>query len=288
MPGVFGHSCPLRHNGRPLRCFRVEVSTLPRDHAHCLPAPPPVGADAGCALFLDVDGTLLDFAAHPDDVAVDAHLREDLARLRTRFQGALALLSGRPLAQLDGLFAWQGHAAAGLHGAELRSPDGREHFLGDASAFATARARAAAMTAVVRDVLLEDKRRALALHYRRVPIARAAAERIAQALLADLDGDYALQRGDHVIELKPAGADKGRALAALMRAPPFSGRQPWMLGDDLTDEDAFGHVNAHAGISVVIGPRRPTAARYALRDPATVRAWLHALAARPHGESGSG
>jgi trehalose 6-phosphate phosphatase len=97
-------------------------------------------------------------------------------------------------------------------------------------------------------------------------------------LLREAGDGYAIQRGDHVIELKPAGVDKGRALAALMHDAPFRGRTPWMLGDDLTDEDAFRHANANGGISVIVGSRRPTEAHYALDDPAAVRAWLHALA----------
>lgn len=243
-----------------------------------LPAPPAIGADTGWALFLDVDGTLLDFARHPDDVEVAAQLHDDLAHMRTRLQGAVALLSGRPLSQLDRLLDWHAYAAAGLHGAELRTPDGHEHITGDDDAFAKIHARATALVAEAKDVVLEDKRRALALHFRHAPGARAAAERIADALLQGTDGQYALQHGDQVIELKPAGVDKGRALETLMQAAPFRGRRPWMLGDDLTDEDAFRHANACDGVSVIVGDRRPTAARHALADPAAVRAWLHALA----------
>mgnify|MGYP001034907846 CR=1 FL=1 len=257
------------------------MPTLTREHPLVLPAPPEPGADNGWALFLDVDGTLLDFAHHPDDVQVDARLHDDLGRLRARLHGALALLSGRPLSQLDALFDWKTHPASGLHGAELRTPDGCEHFVGDDALFALARARAAVLVAETRGVILEDKRRALALHYRHAPEARAAAERIAHALIDKLDGRYALQHGDHVLELKPAGVDKGLALAALMRDAPFHGRRPWMLGDDLTDEDAFANVNANGGVSVVVGARRPTAAHCALADPPAVREWLHGLAGVP-------
>lgn len=254
------------------------MSTATADIAAKLPAPPESGADVDWALFLDVDGTLLDFAGHPDCVEVDARLHDDLACLRARLDGALALLSGRTLSQLDALFDWNHQAAAGLHGAELRTPDGGVQTIGDAAAFVQARSRAADLVAATQGVLLEDKRLALALHYRRAPAAREAAEQIAQTLLHEVGGSHVLQHGDHVIELKPAGVDKGRALAALMRGAPFCGRTPWMLGDDLTDEHAFRHVNANGGISVVVGARRPTEARFALRDPAAVRAWLHALA----------
>ncbi|HET9818774.1 MAG TPA: trehalose-phosphatase [Rhodanobacteraceae bacterium] len=255
-----------------------QVPTIRHDIA-VLPAPPQVGVDGSWALFLDVDGTLLDFARHPDEVEVAAQLHADLARMRTLLQGAAALLSGRPLSQLDELFDWHGHAAAGLHGAELRTPDGRQHMTGEDGALAEVHARAAALVAEVNGVVLEDKRRALALHFRDAPGARASAERIAKALLQVTGDRYAVQRGDQVIELKPAGVDKGRALEALMKVAPFRGRRPWMLGDDLTDEDAFRRVNARDGISVIIGDRRPTAAHYSLANPAAVRAWLHGLAA---------
>jgi trehalose 6-phosphate phosphatase len=158
-------------------------------------------------------------------------------------------------------------------------PSGRvQTTTGNTAAFAQARARAAELVAAARGVLLEDKRLALALHYRRAPAAREAAEHIAETLLEDVADSHVLQHGDHVIELKPAGVDKGRALAELMQQAPFRGRTPWMLGDDLTDEHAFRHVNANGGVSVIVGARRPTEARCALDDPAAVRAWLHGLA----------
>jgi trehalose 6-phosphate phosphatase len=248
------------------------------DIAADLPEPPETGADTGWALFLDVDGTLLDLACHPDEVHVEPRLHDDLARLHANLGGALALLSGRGLSQLDALFDWKHRVAAGLHGAELRAPDGSVRTTGDDDAFTRVRSRAATLAGATRGIILEDKTLALALHYRHAPAARDAAERIAHTLLQEAGDHYALQRGDHVFELKPAGVDKGRALAALMRDAPFRGRTPWMLGDDLTDEDAFRHVNTNGGISVIVGSRRPTEARHALEDPAAVRAWLHALA----------
>lgn len=254
------------------------VSLTGTDIATSLPAPPATGADADWALFLDVDGTLLDIAPSPDAVRVDPCLLDDLRCLRERLDGAIALLSGRSLSQLDALFGWNTGPAAGLHGAELRGPDGKVRVTGDVAAFAHIRSHAASMIAATPGVTLEDKRLALALHYRHAPAAREVAAHIAHALLREADGHCELQRGDHVFELKPAGVDKGRALTALMQLSPFQGRTPWMLGDDLTDEDAFLRVNASAGTSVIVGMRRPTVARHALDDPAAVRAWLHALA----------
>ena len=115
-----GRSRRVRHNTPMFRQRRAEVSTASADIATKLPAPPEPGADDGWALFLDVDGTLLDFVHDPDSVAVDPDLHDDLGRLRARLDGAIALLSGRALPQLDALFGWNHHVAAGLHGAQLR------------------------------------------------------------------------------------------------------------------------------------------------------------------------
>jgi trehalose 6-phosphate phosphatase len=256
------------------------VPVTSRKSTDALSAPPEPGADDGWALFLDVDGTLLDFASHPQGVQVDARLHDDLARLRERLAGALALLSGRTLQQIDGLFDWSDHAAAGLHGTQLRLADGSVREDDGQARLAALHALAGSRVAGLPGVLLEDKHQALALHYRNAPQQREAVERLAQELLQHAGRDYALQHGNHVVELKPAGFDKGCALAALMETAPFRGRQPWMLGDDLTDEHAFEETNARGGVSVIVGTRRPTSANFALSDPSAVRAWLHGLA--PH------
>lgn len=249
--------------------------------AVALPAPPAPGADDEWALFLDVDGTLLDFASHPEEVHVDARLHDDLATLRERLRGALALLSGRTLTQLDDLFDWRRHSAAGLHGRQLRFDDGRCVAAGDGEArIEQLRALAESRIAQMPGALLEDKREALVLHYRKAPQARAAIEQLARELLQRAGSDYKLQHGNHMIELIPAGTDKGRALATLLASGPFVGRQPWMLGDDLTDEHAFEEANARGGVSVIVGARRPTHANFAIDDPGAVRAWLSGLAGR--------
>ncbi|MFC4820738.1 trehalose-phosphatase [Dokdonella ginsengisoli] len=241
--------------------------------------PPPPALATG-ALFLDLDGTLLDFAERPDAVVVEAGLRTALQRLHDARDGALALLSGRPLQQIDALLALPHAAAAGLHGAQLRRPDGHVSVLRpDPAHLERLRAHARALVAGLPGVLLEDKGAALALHYRNVPDAETAVRRAADDLLQVAGAGFALQPGNRVVEIKPAGVDKGTALLALMQAPPFAGRVPWMLGDDFTDEHAFEQANRLGGISVIVGARRPTRARHALADPAAVRRWLAALAA---------
>jgi trehalose 6-phosphate phosphatase len=242
--------------------------------------PPPRAALATGALFLDLDGTLLDFAERPDAVVVEAGLRTALQRLHDALDGALALLSGRPLQQIDALLALPHAAAAGLHGAQLRRPDGRVTVLSpDPAHLQRLREHARALVAGLPGVLLEDKGTALALHYRNVPDAEAAVRRAADDLLHVAGAGFALQPGNRVVEIKPAGVDKGTALLALMEAAPFAGRVPWMLGDDLTDEHAFEQANRLGGVSVIVGARRPTRARHALADPDAARRWLAALAA---------
>jgi len=242
-----------------------------------LPPPPRVDA-ATLALFVDVDGTLLDIAARPDAVVVDASLPATLKHLKARLGGALAPVSGRPLRDIDALLGLDG-AAAGLHGAELRDPRGAPLTAPIfAEGLAAARERAIEAAAQIPGVLVEDKGGAIALHYRAAPHAELDVRRAAIAMLDAAGDGYNLLHGKCVIELKPASADKGAALAALMTIAPFAGRTPWMIGDDVTDEDAFAEVNAGNGISVIVGPRRPTIAHYALAGPAAAREWLAALA----------
>ena len=242
-----------------------------------LPAPPPARV-ATMALFVDVDGTLLDIAARPDAVIVDSSLPSTLRRLHARLGGALAPVSGRPLRDVDALLGLVNAAAAGLHGAELRGPGG--------SALArpvlhagleAARIRAVEAIAAIPGVLVEDKGAAIALHYRAVPDAEMEVRRAALDMLHLAGTDYELLRGKLVVELKSKNADKGTAIDALMRIEPFAGRTPWMIGDDLTDEDAFARIHALGGISIIVGPRRPTLARHALTGPAAARAWMKSL-----------
>jgi trehalose 6-phosphate phosphatase len=249
-----------------------------------LPAPPRADL-ASIALFLDVDGTMLDLAVRPDAVIVDPTLRETLSTLHARLGGALAIVSGRPIREIDALLALDDVAAAGLHGAELRSkghatlaqpvPDPR---------LDPVRARAVEIAAALPGVLVEDKGGAIALHYRTAPDAEDATRLAALDLLTLAGADYELIHGKAVVELKPRHADKGTALATLMQIAPFAGRTPWMLGDDLTDEDAFAEANRERGVSVIVGPRRPTLARHALAGPAAARAWLAWLAAHSSAE----
>src|SRR5690242_2158912 len=243
--------------------------------------PPPPRADiASVALFLDVDGTMLDIAVRPDAVVVEPALRETLSTLHDRLGGALAIVSGRPIREIDALLALDDIAAAGLHGAELRA-EGHATLAQPVPnpRLDPVRKRAVEIAAAMPGVLVEDKGGAIALHYRTVPEAEDATRQAALDLLMLAGSDYELIHGKAVVELKPRHADKGTALATLMQIAPFAGRTPWMIGDDLTGEDAFAEANREQGVSVIVGPRRPTLARHALAGPAAARAWLASLAA---------
>jgi trehalose 6-phosphate phosphatase len=244
--------------------------------------PPPTGDVATMALFIDVDGTLVDFAERPDAVVVDPRLRETLHVLRMRLEGALAPISGRPLHEIDALTGSHEGAAAGLHGAEIRHADGAiECVATDRAQVQRLHEHAAAGLADATGVLVEAKPNGVALHWRRAPEQEARVRAVVAGLAHDAGAAFVQQPGNHVIELKPAGIDKGAAVRTLMRSAPFAGRRPWVLGDDLTDEHAFEAVNEQGGVSVVVGTRRPTAAMHALADPAAARAWLVALSRTP-------
>ena len=235
---------------------------------------PPAPAD-DWALFLDVDGCLVDLADTPDAVRLPRRLPDVLARLADRLDGAVALVSGRPRAGLDALFAPLPVRGAGLHGLELRNGE-RSRPAPDAHpALAGIRAEAAEIARQYPGAIVEEKGPALALHWRMAPAARDALRGLAEAALPRLPG-YRLQHGASVVELRPGGGDKGSAIAALLQEPPFRGRVPVFAGDDITDESGFAVVNAHGGVSVLVGTREPSAAHYALRSPGAVRRWLAA------------
>ncbi|WP_349655845.1 trehalose-phosphatase [Xanthomonas sp. 10-10] len=240
------------------------------------PLPSPPLLDDACALFLDVDGTLIDFAHSPEAVRLLPEVREAIGRLSERLQGAIALVSGRPLAQLDALFAPLLLPAAGLHGHELRSDiAARAAMPQDTSDFLHGlHRRAAALTHKHAGVLVEDKGVGVALHWRAQPDAGPDVLAFAQDEIAQLPG-YRLQPGDHVVEFVPEGSNKGLAVEQLMQTAAFAGRTPVFVGDDLTDEFGFDAANRLGGWSILVGDRAQTSARFRLDGTAAVHAWLH-------------
>jgi trehalose 6-phosphate phosphatase len=234
--------------------------------------PPPLGPRI-VAIFADLDGTLAPIRPRPEDVGPDAARAQILERLRRSLGGALAVVSGRALADIDRILAGGVVAVSAVHGLSRRRADGGLDETGDiASLPAAVREAARAYVAGRPGLTAEDKGVAIALHYRAAPAAEAACRVFAKDLAARFG--LKLQPGAMVFELRAPGPSKGDALAAFMAEPPFAGRMPIFVGDDLTDEDGFAAAERFGGFGVIVGPRRPTLARYALADPAGALDWL--------------
>lgn len=234
------------------------------------PAPP----GENWAYFFDIDGTLVDFAESPTGVRVDPAVRRLVEGLHRSARGAVALISGRAIEDIDRLFPGLRLPAAGQHGVERRDATGRvSRHAFPSEQLASVRERLAAVTARHPGLWLEDKGLSLALHYRRAPRLGGFAHRLARAALAPLGAQYCVLTGKRIVEMKPAGKDKGVAVLEFMQEEPFRGRIPVFVGDDITDEYGFATVNRLQGHSVKVGPGR-TVARWRLRDVAAVQAWL--------------
>lgn len=230
------------------------------------------------AFFLDVDGTLLDIAPHPDAVHVPDHLPACLRDLSNRAAGALALVSGRSVKRLDGLFWPTRLAAAGSHGAQLRhSPDGPVEAAPDLDP--PIAGRLVELAASLDGVLAEDKGPSIAIHYRAQPAIAPVLRRAIDTVIAGRS-DLTVLPGHYVFEVKGAAHDKGTAVRSFMAHAPFRGRIPVFIGDDVTDEAAFRAVANAGGLAIAVGAPRP-GADIVLPDPEAVRRFLARLAARP-------
>jgi trehalose 6-phosphate phosphatase len=228
------------------------------------------------AFFLDIDGTLLDIEGHPDDVHIGRAELELVSGLHRSTGGALALVSGRPLAGIDGLFHPLRLPIAGQHGAERRDANGKRHrHRFPVEALHKAAAPVRKFVARNEGLVFEDKGASVALHYRLAPQLEAAARAGVEEAAKSANGSLEIQVGKMVFELKPAGVDKGSAIDEFMRDAPFAGRIPVFLGDDVTDEFGFRVVNRLGGHAVKIGAGA-THARWRLADPAAAKAWLGA------------
>ncbi len=225
------------------------------------------------ALFLDLDGTLIELAATPDSVVAPPGTAQRLERVRDALAGAVAIVSGRPLEELDRILHPFRSAAAGLHGLEWRGSDGLRETAGfDPRVLDPARKTLAAFAARRPGMLLEDKGASLALHFRRAPHQAEEAGAVMESCKASIPGVH-LQRGKMVIELKPDHSGKDTVVQHLTRSPPFADRLPVFVGDDLTDEDGFRAVNDLGGWSIKVGPGE-TAARSIMPDVPAVHRWL--------------
>ncbi|HEX7082166.1 MAG TPA: trehalose-phosphatase [Gammaproteobacteria bacterium] len=231
------------------------------------------------ALFLDLDGTLVEIVEHPDRTTASPRLRALLPALPTVTGGAVALVSGRRIEELDRILAPHTYVAAGVHGLERRDARRRLHSAGGHDrALAAARAALDAFAARHPGLWIEDKGIALAMHYRARPELERDVHRFAGELQRALPPDIEILLGRSVLELKPGVTNKGSAIAAFMEEAPFAGRTPVFVGDDVTDEAGFRTVNALGGVSVKVGAGA-TEARWRLAGVGAVLGWLEQLVA---------
>jgi trehalose 6-phosphate phosphatase len=236
--------------------------------------------ETGSSLFLDVDGTLLDIAPAPELVVVPAELSATLSQLADLLGGALALVSGRPIAQLDRLFAPLRLPGAGEHGAEMRLAADHEIIAGPPPAvLAQLVAQLTAATTAMPGVRIERKRAGVVVHYRQAPEQAALLRGLVDAAVADHVAEVQVMPGKMVLEVKERIYSKGQAVIALMQRSPFVGRRPLFLGDDASDRDGFAAARRFGGCGVAVGPDHADAADWAFPSPAAVRAWLVRLVA---------
>ena len=224
------------------------------------------------AVFLDLDGTLIEIAQRPDEVTRSARLDALLARLPAAMNHAVAIVSGRTVADLDRLLAPHGLPVAGIHGLERRRADGKVIRAPVALDWMQGACDAMERFAATHPgLLLENKGVSLALHYR----SRPELEHAVQQFVADLELPVAAERlqGRKVMEVKPRQMNKGAAIQAFMSEPPFAGRTPVFAGDDVTDESGFAVVNELGGVSVKVGTGA-TAASWSLPGVSDVLDWL--------------
>ncbi len=227
---------------------------------------PPFGR---AALLLDLDGTLLDIAPTPDAVVVAPGLPETLARLRDRLGGALAVVTGRPVHQVDALLPGIIPTVSGEHGGALRPAPGVDLVRAALPDLPPGLLEAGACVAESHPgVLLERKARGFVLHFRQAPEAGPALHEALTALLTPHAAAFQLLAAHMAWEIRPRGADKGSAVLAVMALPAFAGRLPVFIGDDVTDEDGMRPARAMGGAGLFVPD--------VFGDAAGVRGWLAA------------
>ena len=235
------------------------------------------------ALFLDFDGTLAEIAPRPEQVQIAPELPALLQRLSAVLAGAVAVITGRPLQQIDALLAPLRLPGAGLHGAQLRADADLPSQFDLSPDIATARQRLLACKPAVDGVWIEDKGAVLSLHFRAAPDAAEVSRAAVEAAVRGLDVD--VMAGKAVYEVRPRGVDKGAAIQVLMRTSAFGGRQPVFIGDDVTDEDGFAAVLAARGIAIKVGDGA-SLAPWRCPDTSALRRWLIRQAHRLESERG--
>lgn len=250
---------------------------LSRSHQPVL-APPPAIDRVHHSLFVDFDGTLVPLVDHPELVRADSELVDLLGALHDRFEGRIALVSGRSIAQLDAMIGPVAAeiALAGSHGAEVRR-DGRLIEPPRPEGLDAAIAEVRSYGAGHPEMIIEEKSHGVAMHYRVAPILEEPVRRRAYAI-AERHG-LEVQPGKMMVELRGPGWNKGEAVEALLADAPMAGTRPVVIGDDLTDEPALRVAGERGGFGILVGSRRETAALYGLADVGAVRRWLWEAAA---------
>jgi trehalose 6-phosphate phosphatase len=241
------------------------------------------------ALFIDIDGTLLDVAPRPDAAVVPAGLVQTLTRLLKRFGGAVALVTGRRVADADRFFAPLRLVTSGVHGAEVRTQPGGETVMLAAPVPSAVLQAVHDIAARSPGILIEEKGPVVAVHYRNAPQLGPAIERDL-AGIARRWGSFAVRPGRRVLELVPKAYSKGTGLGSLMQLPAFNGRRPLMIGDDHGDEPAMRQAQRLGGLGLKVAGEHFERSDADFDGPASVRSWLSSLAdaapAAPAGASG--
>ncbi len=229
-------------------------------------------------LFLDFDGTLVELERRPEHVRASDRLIALLFDLSRALDGAVAIVSGRSVANLEALLAPLRLPIAGVHGLERRDAHGLLHHNGEAcDGLEAARGAVAAFVDAQPGLHWEDKGCALAVHYLDAPELGAEVERFLCRQRDRLGRHFHVQSGKAVYELKPAGRDKSAVVAEFLAEPPFAGRIPVVLGDDVTDEDAFAEANRRGGWSIRVGTVGESRAQHCLASVDEALAWLEAI-----------
>jgi trehalose 6-phosphate phosphatase len=238
--------------------------------------PQPLNLIAGeIGLFLDVDGTLLDLAPRPEEVLVSPGLLADLTTAEHALDGALALVSGRPIAVLDSLFAPLQLRAAGVHGAEIRHcPGAAAEILAPRTLPSEAWYRLMDLLGDFPGTYAENKGFSFAVHYPKDVDAKTFAAALSSLMALDPVSGQEMLSGRNVFEIKPRGFDKGTAIERFMAKPPFSGRKPIFIGDDEIDRAGFAVALALGGFAFSVGTELPGLSG-AFATPDAVRAWLN-------------
>ncbi|MBA5777417.1 trehalose-phosphatase [Stappia sp. F7233] len=240
-------------------------------HPNKIPEPPPLARDI--ALFLDFDGTLVEIAERPQDVRLAPGLAGLLSRRHDDLDGALAVVSGRRLGEIDAFLSPLRLAGSGMHGLEFRKAAGAPAILREADPeVAELRERLKRADPHARGLVIEDKGAGLVLHYRHRPELAGLARDLMAGLLEDLPGLHLLE-GKMIVEVKPKHTSKGTSVEMLLSLPPFAGRQPVFIGDDVTDEDGMAAADRLGGFGIKVGEGE-SVARYRLADVAAVHSWL--------------